>query len=351
MGLELDESEEVEKEKINNEVCSKFVTFLFLLVGKEQVFNDLAVRMIITKHVFEKRNKAKEALNSAVVSGKNLSLWREAYHQAELAAKEEQLLFNFRLKLIFKQANKITSKLSYCKLILILARLYDKTLAQKTSGLILALILTDLLLTSPALLFDVSERFKLDLFGLNSPIMDEVLSAAKSAGVDLTKLSDKSLANSNSLINKLLNKDNNVQALEKINCTDVPEELCCIISMAAMTDPVYSEQHPMRFERAAILEWLQKRNIHPYTNQPLYIGDLKRDFALKRDIDKFVKKQQRKGKRTQDKSAMHKQFLFQSVDNDAVDDTLDVSDQEMLNSAFGQGSNTYKNFVNTRFGV
>lgn len=97
------------------------------------------------------------------------------------------------------------------------------------------------------------------------------------------------LADSTSMICKLINSVDNSQELAGID-SEVPEEMICTILSKIMTDPVGTSQSYHRFEREAIIKWLKVKQKHPFTNLPLTANDLFRDFKLKVDIDQYVAK-------------------------------------------------------------
>jgi hypothetical protein len=49
---------------------------------------------------------------------------------------------------------------------------------------------------------------------------------------------------------------------------EIPEEYICPISYEIMTDPVVASDG-QTYQRGALLQWLQVRQISPLTNQPL----------------------------------------------------------------------------------
>jgi len=144
-----------------------------------------------------------------------------------------------------------------------------------------------------------------------------VLKSMSLTGADIT--------DSTSLISLLINKENNAQKLERLNVPSIPNDKCCIITGEIMTDPVYSEEKSDRFERLAILQWLEKRNIHPCTNQPLYAADLKRDFPLKLAIDKFTNDHVIMHARVKAQKLRYHQLLFtakKASETDKADDDM-----------------------------
>lgn len=137
--------------------------------------------------------------------------------------------------------------------------------------------------------------------------VDKVLNAALAVGIELdtdvlnkipflnltARLAGKIVVDSDSLIGKLVNIVNNAEQLKDIKDLSVPDELCCPFTREVMTDPVYYELDPnsQRFERAAILSWLETKNVHPFKYCSFFPEQLKRDFKLKLQADQFVENQ------------------------------------------------------------
>lgn len=81
----------------------------------------------------------------------------------------------------------------------------------------------------------------------------------------------------------------NFKKLEDIGCTDIPEEYCCQISCAIMSNPVYDPKHAeLKFEKEWILRALEEKPENPFTRTPLSAADLKEDLELKDEITAFV---------------------------------------------------------------
>jgi hypothetical protein len=175
-----------------------------------------------------------------------------------------------------------------------------------------------------------------------------ILSAAADAGVELNKLnltSGEMLKDSNSLISLLINNVSHSNQREKITDLDIPDEYICPITRNVMIDPVYSDHNPQRVERTAVLYWLQKRNIHPYTSCPLFEDDLKRDFKLKLKIDIFLEDKSQKNSTKGSNQTLIGLSIFKPQTQCFQEETMvdDITDQMMAESAFGKGSHTYKN--------
>jgi hypothetical protein len=70
---------------------------------------------------------------------------------------------------------------------------------------------------------------------------------------------------------------------------NIPDQYCCPLSLAIMTEPVYArglEQY--QFEKSWITRHLTTSNAHPFTRQPLSASDLIPNEALKMEITTFV---------------------------------------------------------------
>ena len=64
---------------------------------------------------------------------------------------------------------------------------------------------------------------------------------------------------------------------------DVPEELCCPLTMEPMVQPVVTlDGHT--YERAAIEAWLEQHNTSPLTNEPLENKQLIPNMLVKQQM-------------------------------------------------------------------
>jgi len=87
---------------------------------------------------------------------------------------------------------------------------------------------------------------------------------------------------------KVVSSEKNVPKPKKkpIQLEDVPEHLCCPITLTIMSDPVIAISGNT-YEREAILEHLSKHKTDPLTNEPMTIADLRPNRALKEVIASF----------------------------------------------------------------
>lgn len=74
--------------------------------------------------------------------------------------------------------------------------------------------------------------------------------------------------------------------------SQVPEEYLCPINLTLMNDPVIGSDG-RSYERAAITQWLHSNPHSPITRQPMTIGSLKPNYALKTAIERFTAAQRR----------------------------------------------------------
>lgn len=232
------------------------------------------------------QREAKNALNIALDAKSKKSLWVRAYTlalDADLAAKPiikskyEDLHFFKIFAILFFFANVLLIVLSL-----------HRTKHTKDSSQIIDQVIfaSGVLIVYRKLFLLNSDRI---IAALTTSQVTEVLNAASEAGIDFNDSSPgERLADSTSLICKIINHVENSVELSKINIAHIPDELMCPITHEIMTDPVYSEQCQHRYERTAILKWLDRRTDDPITRRPLDQDDLIRDFDLKRKVDGFV---------------------------------------------------------------
>ena len=69
---------------------------------------------------------------------------------------------------------------------------------------------------------------------------------------------------------------------------DVPDWLCCKITMDIMRDPVITPDG-ISYERSVLLDHLAKNEIDPFTRQPLTKADLRQNYALKEACEVFLR--------------------------------------------------------------
>ncbi len=67
-----------------------------------------------------------------------------------------------------------------------------------------------------------------------------------------------------------------------------PQEFICPITQELMDDPVIGNDG-QTYERKAIVQWLQTNNKSPMTREPMTLGDIKPNYALKSMIERFKK--------------------------------------------------------------
>jgi Mg-chelatase subunit ChlD len=68
---------------------------------------------------------------------------------------------------------------------------------------------------------------------------------------------------------------------------EIPEEYICPISYEIMTDPVVASDG-QTYQRGALLQWLQVRQISPLTNQPLTATGIVTNYALRAAIERWI---------------------------------------------------------------
>jgi hypothetical protein len=69
---------------------------------------------------------------------------------------------------------------------------------------------------------------------------------------------------------------------------EVPDWLCCKITMDVLRDPVITPDG-ISFERTVLLEHLSKSQTDPFTRQPLTATELRPNYALKEACDEFLR--------------------------------------------------------------
>lgn len=321
MGLELDESKEVEIQKVNQEIALLETSVPWYFENKEKALVFLQCRYDQTQDIYAKRQEVKKALVEAETSKSNFSLWQDALFQAKQANKLELSLLLFRLDYAMSKINEFRMTIIGIKFFLKFS--FSVNEESGDNSLLLRLFWLLLLVQAISNLYFASKTIGLGEYLVVSPLVKEVLSSADIVGFNLQVNPEEFLADSNSLISVLINKENNASELDPAESDRLPENMCCMITGEVMTDPVYSDEKSARFERLALLRWLEKRRSHPCTNQPLDISELKRDFSLKRDIDKFIKYEIKN----------YAPLLFNSSDDSLAGDDQDVSEQKILNSA------------------
>ena len=66
----------------------------------------------------------------------------------------------------------------------------------------------------------------------------------------------------------------------------MPDYLIDDISFEIMHDPVVTK-HGHSYERATIIEHLKRNPVDPLTREPLSVGDLRSNLALRKACDEF----------------------------------------------------------------
>ncbi len=336
LGLQLSSNEREELEAIDKEIRD-----LPLNVGGFVPINlyqeVLQHRREQTADAYTLMHTTQEALNTAQSSNGTQDQWLEALRRAQEADKLIQPLIEAKLH------NLVSPKMGLLPLVTF--GTYCNTLSLgSTIGVIAlcrllrAINMTSeeiettasfytILLVAPIFLGQLLDNYRIELTRLLSSTMTEyVLDAAKSANVTLDP--------AHIIAIKELNKRSNAQILEKMGVSNVPERFSCPISYQIMDNPTFSRQHLARFDKKSIHDWLNKRNIHPIEQGPLYRENLIPDRELKQEIDHYVNKEKQAYIKT-------KKYIDLFVLKPPIEDE-DISDEMMLHSAFGQGSNTYK---------
>tara|TARA_R110002126_G_scaffold291755_1_gene456908 strand:- start:16479 stop:17513 length:1035 start_codon:yes stop_codon:yes gene_type:complete len=329
LDLVLDASEAVELRKIDEAIRQEPYTNPIYILLRDDVYRDYLVkRREKTVDVYRLRSEARVILNHAIASVDNQAKWDEAYRIAQTAASAEQLLFNLRMDEV-----KVQLELFRCGITVIRALSIAWLMLSNANNVQYKLSLGEIFLVSKlikalSLCILLAEPSSYD-------VIEAVLDAANSAGIRLDINIGERLADSGSLICHLINIENNAEKSVKLGVVQIPDEFLCPITLDVMTDPVANIHSQHRFERTAILEWLQQKATNPSTTLPLCSDDLRRDFELKRKIDAFIEHG------CQNKTSQLSIFkpkskpLPECVDLDIEDE---ISEHMMAESAFGQGS-------------
>ena len=289
LGLELNESEAVELQLIDEEL--EQITF-----NVPAVFADLHREALESQRqqiieVYRLRREAQSALDVALNSNNNQIEWENAYRKAKKADEVIQLVLMYKVQGMLIGDNHL--RFIFTAIVGTLVGIFLKRIFSISPEVFegwMALYLT--VIFAPRLMSGLMASYAQEITSLLVPraITQEVLDAAQRVDIELSgMMPGERLADSNSLICKLINSVNSAEEFASIGCVDdAPEELCCAILHTLMTDPVGSAQSRHRFERTAILDWLKRRKVHPCTELPLTSDELKRDFKLKLDIARYV---------------------------------------------------------------
>lgn len=79
--------------------------------------------------------------------------------------------------------------------------------------------------------------------------------------------------------------------MSTMDTVEIPEEYLCPISMDIMTDPVIASDG-QTYNRPALLQWLQVRQISPLTNQPITNSGIVTNYALRAAIERWMAQNQ-----------------------------------------------------------
>ena len=294
LGLKWSESEHLELQAIDEEIEQIPYNSPAVLTDTHRIALEHMRRKTIAAYCLGR--EAQLALDDALESNCNQMTWEKAYHLAQKTDDEIQTVLKYRLELKLSFNNsKDTFRLMFGPIGLTLIGLVFKKIFQINPDVfrwwmemfIVAYITPTFL---RIILSGLSEQLTSILVPRSTT--QKVQDAALISNVNLWGvMPGRNIDNSNSLICRIINSVDNELELTSIGITDVPEEMCCAILLTPMTDPVGSAQSPHRFERKAILDWLKIRPTHPSTNLPLFPSELKRDYKLKLDIDRYVSEQ------------------------------------------------------------
>lgn len=325
LGLVLDVSEAVELRKIDEAIRQEPYTNPIYILLRDDVYRDYLVeRREKTVDVYRLRSEARVILNHAIASVDNQAKWDEAYRIAQTTVTAERLLLSLR-----KNEVKVQIELFRCGITVIRALSIAWLMLSNANNVQYKLSLGEIFLVSKlikalSLCILLAEPSSYD-------VIEAVLDAANRTGIRLDINIGERLADSNSLICNLINIENNAEKSVKLGGVQIPDEFICPITFDVMTDPVANIHSQHRFERTAILEWLQQKATNPSTTLPLCSDDLRRDFKLKRKIDNFIEHG------CQNKTSQLS--IFKPLPT-YVDSCVDegISEQLMAESTFGQGS-------------
>lgn len=332
LGLKLNANEQEELEAIDKEIQDQ---------------EELQYRREKTVDAYTLMHATQEALNTAQNSNGNQAQWLETLRRAQEADKLIQPLIEAKFhKLVspetgllplFTLGTYVNTLALGCSIGVILSPLL-RAVNMTPEEIQMTVCFYHILLCAPVFISFLLDRFQSELTrALSSTITEHVLDAAKRANVTLDPAHIIPAIKEHKL--------SNAQILEKIGISNVPERFTCPISYQIMDNPTFSRQHPARFDKESIHDWLKKRNIHPLEQGPLYRENLFIDRKLKQEIDRYLDKEKQvfiKTKKYIDLFVL-KPLIEQSLFNHKplIEDE-EISDEMMLHSAFGQGSNTYK---------
>lgn len=333
LGLVLDESEAVELQKIDQAILQEPHTNPIYILFRDDVYIEyLRNRREKTVEVYRHRREAKQALNHAIASDDNQKIWDEAYRVAQTTASAEQSLFSLRMEEVRVHAELVRCGITVARALMIAWSMLSDVHNESFQLSIGKIFLVSKLIKAVSLCILLAEPSSYHA-------IEAVLDAANRAGIRLNVSIGEQLADSNSLICQLINVEDSTEKFDKLDKSggdQIPDDFICPITFDVMTDPVANLHSQHKFERTAILEWLQQQATNPLTTLPLCSDDLRRDFKLKREINYFLEHG------CQIKASQQSLFkpklkpFPERVDQD-IDD--EISDRMIAESAFGQGSN------------
>ncbi|MDF1685001.1 MAG: U-box domain-containing protein [Legionellaceae bacterium] len=333
LGLVLDDSKAVELRKIDQSILQEPHTNPIYILFRDDVYIEyLRNRREKTVEVYRLRKQARKALNHAIASDGNQAIWDKAYCRAETTASAEHSLFSLRMEEVRVHAALVRCGITVARALWIAWSMLSDANSASFPLSIVEFFLTSKLIKALSLCILLAEPSSYHA-------IEAVLDAANRAGIRLHVNIGEQLADSNSLICQLINVEDSTEKLDNLDKSggdQIPDDYICPITFDVMTDPVANIHSQHRFERTAILEWLQQQATNPLTTLPLCSDDLRRDFRLKREITYFLEHG------CQNKVSQQSLFkpklkpLNECVDLDSDDE---ISVRMMAESAFGQGSN------------
>jgi hypothetical protein len=236
-------------------------------------FQRLQEQAAAIPEIYRLRREIKATLKYLSRKNEDPIHWQKIYEKTKKLAEAEHLL---RKKRLLSMHQSFAMLGSMIKLTLVMGFLLNHQLILPA---LFSLVALTCLVLLPLYLNTMQD---------DNEITELVLTAAENAGIQLDITPRGNISDTHSLISLLINLKHDADKIKNITASEIPHDFCCAITHDIMTDPVYSKQNPMRFEREAILNWLEKRAIHPATEHALSPKDLIRDFPLKRRIDAYV---------------------------------------------------------------
>jgi hypothetical protein len=128
-------------------------------------------------------------------------------------------------------------------------------------------------------------------------LYDEIKADTKQA---IKNVDEKNNENEKTIANQSTQEEFNYPTT--LSCNDIEyQSFVCPITQELMRDPVITP-HGISFERNAILDWISKNPICPFTKKPLRKDDLITNYALKSSIQEYLKKISIKKEKVEDKN-------------------------------------------------